>query len=70
MGVHGSYPSDWADTGAGGVGGVSHGILVKSKNSNKFGCAASRAVRWAELPINRFSTNLMIAVWSIGTCDT
>jgi hypothetical protein len=31
--------------GAGGVGGVAHGMLVKSKNSTRSGCAASRLVR-------------------------
>ena len=35
-------------TGAGGVGGVAQGILVKSKKSSRLGCAASRAVRCAE----------------------
>ena len=48
--------------GAGGLGGVAHGSLVKSKKSSRLGCAASRAVRCAELPMNRFSTNLMTAV--------
>ena len=57
-------------TGAGGVGGVAHGTLLKSKNSSRSGCAASRAVRCAELPMNRFSTNLITAVWSIGVCET
>jgi hypothetical protein len=57
-------------TGLGGEGGVDHGIFVKSKNSRRLGWAASRLVKFAELPINRFSTNLMIAVWSIGVCDT
>lgn len=70
MALHGSYPSDSAVTGLGGVGGVAHGTLVKSKNSSRLGCAASRAVRCVELPINRFSTNLITAVWSIGVCET
>ena len=35
--------------GAGGVGGVSHGMLLKSKKSSRLGCAASLAVKWAEL---------------------
>src|SRR6266702_1536112 len=61
-GVHGSYPRDWAVTGLGGFGGVAHGTLVKSKNSNRLDCAASRAVRCADGPMKRFSTNLMIAV--------
>ena len=62
MASHGSYPSDSDVTGVGGVGGVAQGTLVKSKNSSRFGCAASRAVKCAALPIKRFSTNLMIAV--------
>ena len=61
-GVQGSDPSDWAVTGAGGVGGVAHGAPVKSKKSSKSGCAASWAVRCAELPIKRLSTNLITAV--------
>lgn len=44
------------------AGGVIHGMLVKSKKSNKSGCAASRFVRCADGPMKRFSTNLMIAV--------
>ena len=60
-GVH-----DEVVTGAGGVGGVAQGMLVKSKKSSKLGWAASRAVRCAVLPIKRFSTNLITAVWSIG----
>lgn len=48
--------------GVGGLGGVAQGTLVKSKKSSRFGCAASRAVRCAELPMNRFSTNLITAV--------
>ncbi len=59
-----------ADTGVGGVGGVAHGTVVKSKKSRRFGWAASRAVRCAAGPMNRFSTNLSIAVWSIGMCET
>ena len=31
------------------MGGVNHGTLVKSKNSSRSGCAASRAVKCAEL---------------------
>lgn len=62
VGVQGSYPSDCGLAGVGGVGGVDHGILVKSKKSSRSGCAASRAVRCAELPMKRFSTNLMMAV--------
>src|ERR1700722_550460 len=56
--------------GAGGEGGVAQGTALKSKNSSRLGCAASRGVNWAELPIKRFSTNLMTAVWSIGVCET
>src|SRR5580658_6499053 len=70
LGVHGLYPRDSAVTGIGGVGAVAHGMFVKSKNSSRLGCAASRAVRCAVLPINRFSTNLITAVWSIGVCET
>jgi len=44
-GVHGSDPKDCAVIGAGGVGGVAHGTLLKSKKSSRSGCAASRAVR-------------------------
>ena len=62
VGVHGSDPRLSFDTGVGGVGGVSQGILLKSKKSSRFGCAASRAVRCAEGPMKRFSTNLMTAV--------
>jgi hypothetical protein len=57
-------------TGVGGVGGVAQGTLVKSKKSSRLGCAASRGVRCAFGPINRSSTNLMTAVWSMGMCDT
>ena len=57
-------------TAAGGEGGVAHGVLTKSKKSKRFGCAASRAVRCAEGPMKRFSTNFMMAVWSIGICET
>ncbi len=56
--------------GAGGVGGVAHGTALKSKNSSRFGCAASRFVRCAEELMNRLSTNLITAVWSIGVCET
>jgi hypothetical protein len=62
VGVHGLYPSEVGLTGVGGVGGVAHGVFAKSKNSSRFDCTASRAVRWVELPINRFSTNLITAV--------
>ena len=48
--------------GVGRLGGVAHGTPVKSTKSSKLGCAASRAVKWAEGPINRFSANLMTAV--------
>jgi hypothetical protein len=41
----GSLPSVAGVTGAGGVGGVAQGTALKSKNSSRFGCAASRAVR-------------------------
>ena len=61
-GVHGLYPSEVGLTGVGGLGGVDHGIFAKSKNSSRFDCAASRAVRLVELPMNRFSTNLITAV--------
>ena len=61
-GVQGLYPRDEAVTGAGGLGGAAQGVLLKSKNSSRSGCAASRAVRCAALPMNRFSTNLMMAV--------
>ena len=62
-GVHGLYPSEVGLTGVGILGGgVAHGIFAKSKNSSRFDCTASRAVRWVELPINRFSTNLITAV--------
>lgn len=44
------------------AGGVFHGMLVKSKKSNKSGCAASRFVRCADAPMKRVSTNLMTAV--------
>src|ERR1700721_130991 len=54
--------------GAGGEGGMAQGTALKSKNSSGLGCAVSRGVKWAELPRNRFSTNLIIAVWSIGVC--
>ena len=43
-------------------GGVAHGMLVKSKKSNKSGCAASRFVKCADGPMKRFSTNLIMAV--------
>ena len=56
--------------GAGGEGGVAQGTALKSKKSSRLGCAASRGVKWAELPRNRFSTNLIIAVWSMGVCET
>src|SRR5450631_109779 len=62
VGVHGSDPSDWAVTGAGGAGGVAHGAPVKSKKSSMSGCAPSWAVRCEELPIKRLSTNLITAV--------
>ena len=62
VGVHGSRPSDSAVTGVGGDGGADHGAPAKSKNSSKSGCAASRGVRWAKGPMNRFSTNLITAV--------
>ena len=41
-GVHVELASD-VEVGAGGVGGVAHGMLVKSKNSSISGCAASRS---------------------------
>ena len=44
------------------VGGVAHGTALKSKKSSKSGCAASRLVKCAVGPTNRFSTNLIIAV--------
>ncbi len=44
-GVQGLYPSVLEVTGAGGVGGVAHGAVVKSKKSSRFGCTASRPVR-------------------------
>ena len=44
------------------AGGVAHGLFAKSKKSSRLGCAASRFVRCADAPINRFSTNLMTAV--------
>lgn len=56
--------------GTGGVGGVAQGVPLKSKKSSRLGCAASREVRYFPFPMKRSSTNLMIAVWSIGTCDT
>lgn len=65
-GVHGPG----GDVGVGGVGGVAQGTFVKSKKSNKSGCAASRLVRCALAPMKRFSTNLMMAVWSIGIWET
>jgi hypothetical protein len=61
-GLQGLYPSVCSVTGAGGDGGVAHGTLLKSKNSSRSGWAASRAVRCAELPMNRLSTNLITAV--------
>lgn len=69
-GVQGSWFRDCAVTGAGGAGGVDHGTFVKSKNSRRLGCAASRGVKCAEAPMKRFSTNLITAVWSIGVCET
>ena len=51
VGVHGS-PDEPGDIGEGGLGGVDHGAELKSKNSSMFGCAESRAVRCAELPMN------------------
>src|SRR6185503_3841285 len=65
-GVHGLVGNESELNGVGGLGGVSHGTLLKSKNSSRFGCAASRAVRCAPFPMKRSSTNLMTAVWSIG----
>ena len=70
VGVHGLVANDPELTGVGGLGGVIHGTLLKSKNSSRFGCAASRAVRCAPFPTNRSSTNLITAVWSIGVCET
>jgi hypothetical protein len=64
-GVH-----DEVVTGAGGAGGAAQGVLVKSKKSSRFGWDASRAVRCTVLPIKRFSTNLITAVWSIGIWET
>ena len=45
VGVHGSYPRVDGVAGVGGLGGVAHGIFEKSKNSSRFDCAASLAVR-------------------------
>ena len=56
--------------GAGGLGGVAHGAAVKSKKSSRLGWAASRCVKCVLLPMKRFSTNLITAVWSIGVCET
>ena len=49
---------------------MAQGVVAKSKNSSRFGWALSRAVRCAEDPIKRFSTNFRMAVWSMGVCDT
>ena len=56
--------------GAGGAGGVAQGMPLKSKKSSRFGWAASRAVRLGFPGMNRSSTNLITAVWSIGMCET
>ena len=61
-GVQGSYPRVCGVAGAGGVGGVDHGLPEKSKKSSSDGCAASLGVRCAEGPMKRFSTNLRTAV--------
>ena len=61
-GRHGLKPSDVAVAGEGGVGGVPYGTALKSKNSSRFGCAASRFVRCAEELMKRLSTNLITAV--------
>jgi hypothetical protein len=54
---------------AGGLlGGVFHGIVLKSKKSSMFDAAASRAVSGFRL--NRFSTNASHDVESVVTCDT
>ena len=66
VGVQGLLTKELSETGAGGDGGVCQGTLVKSKKSSRLGCAASLAVKCAELPMNRFSTNLITAVWSMG----
>ena len=65
-GVHGPGGA----TGVGGVGGVNQGEFVKSKKLSRSGCAASRFVRCAPELMKRFSTNFMIAVWSMGTWET
>jgi len=61
-GRHGLYPSDEVEAGVGGLGGVDHGTALKSKNSSRLGCAASRFVKCAEELMNRLSTNLITAV--------
>jgi len=50
------------EAGVGGAGGVDHGTALKSKNSSRFGCAASRLVKCAEGLMKRLSTNLITAV--------
>ena len=45
VGVQGVLANALSETGTGGVGGVAHGTLLKSKKSSRFGCAASRAVK-------------------------
>jgi hypothetical protein len=50
------------EAGTGGAGGVDHGTALKSKNSSRFGCAASRLVKCAEELMKRLSTNLITAV--------
>ena len=52
----------------GGVGGVSHGGLLKSKNSVISGWAASRSVSVGRL--KRVSISFRIAVVSAIVCDT
>lgn len=51
------------------LGGVSQGTLVKSKKSMRSDWTASRAVSVCP-PKNLVSTSLMMAVWSIGMCET
>ena len=53
-----------------GGGGTDHGTLMKSKKSSRLGWALSRLVRCAVGPMKRLSTNLMTAVWSMGTWET
>ena len=50
------------------LGGVFHGIFVKSKKSSMLEAAASRAVSGFRL--NRFSTSASHDVESVVTCDT